>query len=323
MATMKAMVYTQYGPPDVLHLEQITIPEPKDHEILIKIHATAVNSGDCRLRRADPVFVRLFFGLTKPKKNILGVVFAGEVIKVGAAVTRFQVGERVFGHTDMNFGGYAEYLCQPETEAIVRQPDNINAAEAASIPFGGHTALHFLQKAQLSPGQKVLVYGASGAVGTAAVQIATYFGAEVTGVCSTANTAMVQNLGATTVIDYTKEDVFHHNERYDCIFDTVNKAPVARLAGLLNKNGTLILGAAMLKEALQGFWVGLNNGITVQMGQANATVEGMSFLKDLVEMGKLYAVIDKTYSFEQIPEAHHYVEQGHKAGNVVVQIAEP
>lgn len=321
MKTMKAIVYKRYGSPDVLQLEQRSIPEPKEGEILIKVHATAVNSGDCRLRRADPALVRLMFGLTKPKKQVLGVVFAGEVVKVGATVTRFSVGDRVFGHTNMNMGAYAEYLCQPETEAIVQQPENLSAVEAASIPFGGTTAWYFLQKAGVSAGQNVLIYGASGSVGTAAVQIAAHFGAEVTGVCSSNNVELVHSLGAKTVIDYTHHDVFQRPERYDIIFDTVNKVPVKHLLKLLNKQGTIILGAAMIKEALQGAWAGLTTKTTVLMGEAKVIAKDMEILKQLSETGKLRAVIDKTYTLEQISEAHRYVEQGHKVGNVAVLIA--
>lgn len=319
---MKAMVYKRYGPPEVLHLEHIPIPRPEEHEMLIKISATTVNSGDCRLRRADPALVRLIFGLTKPKKQVLGVVFSGEVVEVGAAVTRFNKGDRVFGHTNMNFGGYAEYLCQPETAAIVLQPENYTPVESAAILFGGHTALYFLRKAGIRRGQKVLVYGASGSVGSAAVQLAVYFGAEVTGVCSANHVLMVQNLGATRVIDYTKEDVFQQDERYDIIFETVNKAPVYRIAGLLKKNGVLILGAAMLKEALKGGWLSLTKNIKVLMGGAKVVTDDIAVLKSIAEAGGIPAVIDKTYSLEHIPEAHRYVEQGHKAGNVAIIIAQ-
>jgi NADPH:quinone reductase-like Zn-dependent oxidoreductase len=250
---MKAIVFTQYGPPEVLQLKEVEKPSPRDNEILVSIKATAVNSGDWRLRKADPFAVRLLLGLTKPKINILGSVFSGEVELVGKDVKLFKVGDLVFGHTDMRFGAYAEYLCVQENGTLELKPASLTHAEAAVIPFGGTTALYFIKKAAIKPGQKVLIYGASGAVGCAAVQLAKHFGAIVTGVCSTANIDIVKSLGALKVIDYTKEDFTQNGEKYDVVVDTVNKVSFSRSVKSLNKNGRLILSAAGISEMVQGF----------------------------------------------------------------------
>lgn len=319
---MKAIIYTQYGTPEVLELKDVEKPIPKQNEILIKIKATAVNSGDVRLRKADPFAVRLFFGLFKPKKEILGSVFSGEIESIGSAVQRFKVGDDVFGHTDMSFGTYAQYKCFPENGSFALKPKNITHKEAAVIPFGGVTALHFLKKATIQHGQKVLVFGASGAVGSAAVQLAKHFGALVTGVCSTANVALVKSLGADKVIDYTKEDFTINGETYDVIFDSVNKMSVSDSLDSLKIYGTLILSAAGLSETLQGTWISMTNSkkIKVMTGMISHKTEDIYFLKTLIESGELKPVIDKTYSLEQMVDAHTYVEKGHKKGNVVITI---
>ena len=241
---MKAAVYIQYGPPEVLQVKQVEKPIPKKNELLLRIRATAVNSGDWRLRKADPFAVRFIYGLIRPKIKILGSVFSGEVESVGDDVKHFKVGDFVFGHTDMSFGAYAEYKCVPENSSIALKPTNITHNEAAVIPFGGVTALHFIKKAMIKPGQKVLVVGASGAVGSAAVQLAKSFGADVTGVSSTANIALVKSIGADKVIDYTKEDFTRNGETYDVIFDSVKTISVSRSLKSLNKNGIMILSAA-------------------------------------------------------------------------------
>jgi NADPH:quinone reductase-like Zn-dependent oxidoreductase len=319
---MKAIVYNQYGPPEVLQLKDVEKPVVKDNEILIKVRATAVNSGDCRLRRADPFAVRFFFGLTKPKKNILGAVFSGEVEHIGKNVTLFKVGDAVFGSTGMSFGAYAEYKNLAETATLALKPDNITHEEAAVIPFGGTTALHFIKKANIKHGQKVLIYGASGAVGTAAVQLAKYFGAEVTAVCSAANIELVKSLGADHAIDYTREDFTRNGETYHVIFDTVNKIPVSRALKSLDKNGILIASATGASEMIRGAWVSMTSKRKVVTGVVSENADDISFLKELIESGKMKAVIDRTYSLAQASEAHTYVELGHKKGNVAITLSE-
>lgn len=317
---MKAITYTRYGKPEVLKLNNIEKPEPKDNEVLIKIKATAINSGDVRLRKADPFAVRFFFGLTKPKINILGVVFSGEVEQIGKDVKRFNIGDQVFGSTDMSLGTYAEYKCLKENAPFTLKPGNMMHTEAAVIPFGATTALHFMKKVNIKQGDKVLIYGASGAVGSAAVQLAKYYGAYVTAVCSKANFELVRSIGADVVIDYTKEDFTKNNKYYDVIMDTVNVLSVRKVLKCLNKNGSLILSAAMMLEMLQGAWASMIGSHKVIFGVALATIEDMIFLKELIEANKLKAVIDKTYSLEQIPEAHAYAEKGHKKGNLAIAI---
>lgn len=317
---MKAAVYVQYGPPEVLQVKQVEKPIPNKNEILLRIKATAVNSGDWRLRKADPFAVRFIFGLIKPKINILGSVFSGEIESVGEDVKHFKVGDFVFGHTDMSFGTYAEYKCLPENASIALKPTNISHKEAAVIPFGGVTALHFIKKAAIKPGQKVLVVGASGAVGSAAVQLAKSFGANVTGVCSAANIALVKSIGADKVIDYTKEDFTQNGETYDVIFDAVKAISVSRSLKSLNKNGIMILSAAGMSEMLQGVWISITSSKKVMTGVISHTATDIIFLKELIEAGKLKPVIDRTYLLEQIAEAHAFAEKGHKKGNVAIEV---
>ncbi|GAB1788737.1 NAD(P)-dependent alcohol dehydrogenase [Priestia megaterium] len=302
---MKAMVCTKYGKPDVLQLQEVEKPIPKENEILIKIYATTVTSGDCRVRSFNsPLLLwlpmRIVLGLRKPRKSILGVELAGEVEDVGKNVTRFKKGDQLFAMTGMKFGGYAEYICLPEKGTIAVKPENVTYEEAASISFGGTTALHFFRKGTIQTGQKVLIYGASGAVGTAAVQLANYYGAEVTGVCSAKNSELVKSLGADLVIDYQNEDFTEKQERYDLIFDAVGK---------ITKN--------QCKEALA-----LNGRFVSVEGQGIAKVQtkDLLLLKKLMEEGQIQSVIDRCYSLEQVPEAHEYVETGHKIGSVVVTL---
>jgi NADPH:quinone reductase-like Zn-dependent oxidoreductase len=319
---MKAIVYTRYGPPEVLHLTEIDKPVPKDNEVLIKIHATSVSSGDWRLRKPDPAAVRLFFGFTKPKKTILGGVLAGEIEAVGKDVKRFKTADQIFGSTGMSFGAYAEYKCLPEDGIIAIKPENISYSEAASVPFGGTTALCFLKKANIKSGQKVLIYGASGAVGSAAVQLAKYFGAEVTGVCSSSNAELVRSIGADKVIDYTKEDFTKNGETYDVIFDTVGKISIPASVQSLNKKGILILGAGGLSHMAKGYWSSITSNIKLFTGMITEKTEDIVFLKNVIENGKFKPVIDRSYPLEQIPEAHSYVEKGHKKGNVVITLTD-
>ena len=304
---MKAMICTKYGKPDVLKLKEVKKPDPKENEILIKVHATTVTSGDCRVRSFNsPLLLwlpmRIVLGLRKPRKPILGVELAGEVEEVGKNVTQFKKGDQLFAMTGMKFGGYAEYICLPEKGTIAVKPENVTYEEAASISFGGTTALHFFRKGNIQAGQKVLIYGASGAVGTAAVQLASHYGAEVTGVCSAKNRELVKSLGADYVLDYQNEDFIKKEERYDLIFDAVGK---------LTKN--------QCKEALT-----LNGRFVSVEGQGIAKVqtEDLLLLKKLMEEGRIKSVIDRCYSLEQIPAAHEYVETGHKVGNVVVVLEE-
>lgn len=318
---MKAIVYEKYGPPEVLHLEQMEKPAPKDNEVLIRVHATAVNSGDVRMRKADPFAVRFMLGLIRPGKRVLGVVFAGKIEAVGKKVTLFKEGDQVYGSTFLSFGAYAEYKCLPEEGIIAIKPVSLTYEEAAAIPFGGNTALHFLKRAKIQSGQKILVYGASGAVGTAAVQIAKYFGAEVTAVCSTGNVAMVKSLGADSVIDYTMEDFTKRREAYDIIFDTVGKSPFSGSVKSLKKNGYYLRIVHMsLVPIVKGLWISMTSNKKVIGGVASGKAEDLIFLNKLIEAGQLKPVIDKTYPLEQIVEAHGYVEKGHKKGNVIIAI---
>ncbi len=317
---MKAIVYTSYGSPEVLQLKEVEKPIPAKNEILIRIKATAVNSGDCRLRAADPFAVRFFFGLFKPKKTILGSVFSGEVEQTGASVTMFKKGDQVFGSSGMRFGAYAQYVSLPETATMALKPEQLSHQEAAVIPFGGNTALHFIKKAGIKPGQKVLIYGASGSVGTAAIQLAKQAGAVVTGVCSTANMSLVKSIGADKVIDYTKEDFSQNGETYDMIMDTVRKMPYKKGLQSLTKNGILILSAAGISEMLKGIWTSLTSSKKVLIGVISENTDGLLFLKNLLESGNYKPVIDKTYKLEQLAEAHAYAEKGHKKGNIAITI---
>ena len=317
---MKAIVNTQYGEPEVLQLKEVEKPSPKDNEILLKIKATAVNSGDWRLRKAEPFAVRLFLGLTKPKIHILGSVFSGEVESVGKDVTRFKVGDEVFGHTDMRFGAYAEYKCIPENGSLALKPSSLTHEEAAVIPFGGTTALHWMRKVKIKTGQKILINGASGAVGTAAVQLAKFFGAHVTGVCSTANIDLVKSIGADHVIDYTKEDFTKSGVTYDIILDTVNTLSFSDCLKSLHKNGSLILSAAGLSDMVRGLWTTMTSSIKVFTGVISHNAEDIIFLKNLIETNKFKSVIDIIYPLEKMADAHAYVEKGHKKGNVAIAL---
>ena len=318
---MKAIVYTKYGAPEVLQLTEVEKPLPKENEVLIKMFATTVTSGDCRMRRADPFLVRLIGGFFKPKKTILGVDMAGEIDEVGSAVTKFKKGDQVFGSSYPNFGCYAEYNCVPENSVLAIKPTNISYEEAAAIFFGAHTALHFLRKGNIKSGQKVLIYGASGSIGTYAIQLAKYFGAEVTGVCSTSNLEMVRSLGADNVIDYTKEDFTKNGEIYDIIFDTIGKSPFSDAIRSLDEKGYFLRAVHMsMKPILLGLWTTITSSKKIIAGVAEEKVEDLIFLKKLIEEGKLKPVIDRTYRLEQAAEAHRYVDKGHKKGNVVLTL---
>jgi NADPH:quinone reductase-like Zn-dependent oxidoreductase len=319
---MKAIVYSEYGPPEVLQIREIEKPVPKDNEILIKICATTVTSGDTRLRRADPFAVRFFNGLTGPKKiTILGNELAGRIEAVGKNVKIFKTGDDVFGQTGLSLGANAEYICLPDDGSLAIKPATISYEEAASIPFGGSTSLHFLKKANITKGQKVLIYGASGSLGTAAIQLAKYFGAEVTGLCSSANLELVRSLGADKVIDYTKEDFTKSGQTYDIIFDTVGKSPFAGCIKSLNEKGVYLRAVHMtLPPVVRGLWTSMFSSKKVIGGIAVERKENIVFLKELIESGKFKPVIDKVFPFEKTAEAHRYVDMGHKKGNVVITV---
>ena len=317
---MKAVTFSKYGPPEVLRLGELPRPEPQSGEVLVRIHATAVNSGDWRLRRADPFLVRLFFGLFKPRIKVLGSVFSGIVEAVGTGVSNYKAGDAVFGLSDKKFGAYAEYLAFPASDSMALKPQTLSHAEAASLVFGGHTALHFLRKAGLAKGQHILIYGASGAVGTSAVQLAKHFGARVTAVCSTDNVGWVRSLGADAVIDYTTTDISSLEGGYDMVYETVNKAPAPQMARLLTSGGVLILGAALLKGMLQGTIASMTSSIRVIGGVAKSSSGDLRFLGELASRGALKPVIDQTYALHEMAAAHAYVEKGHKKGNVVVLV---
>jgi NADPH:quinone reductase-like Zn-dependent oxidoreductase len=327
---MKAIVFTEYGSPDVLHLEEIEKPVPNANEVLIKVRATTVTTGDVNVRGS--VFVppglgfvpRLVFGLRKPRRRfrILGVELAGEVEAIGKEVRSLKVGDQVFGIDGLRPGAYAEYVCRPEKGALALKPANLTFEEAAALPFGAGTALFFLRdKGKIQSGQKVLIQGASGGVGTYAVQLAKYYGAEVTGVCSTANLALVKSLGADKVIDYTKEDFTQSGETYDIIFDTVvGKTSFSRCKHALKPNGRYLAVAGGLREMVQMLWTSMRDGKKVLAGSPPERKEELLFLKELVEAGRIKPVIDRCYPLEQTAEAHRYVDKGHKKGNVVISL---
>ncbi|MEC5306136.1 NAD(P)-dependent alcohol dehydrogenase [Bacillus thuringiensis] len=301
---MKAIICTKYGPPNVLQLQNVEKPKPKKNEVLVKIHATSVSTGDCRIRGFNSpllfwIPMRIILGFRKPRKPILGVELSGEIEDIGTDVTQFKKGDPVFALTELNLGGYAEYTCVHESGLIALKPTNVTYEEAAVIPFGGTSALHFLRKGQIKKGQQVLIYGASGSVGTAAVQLAKYFGATVTAICSSSNFDLVTNLGADNVIDYMKEDFTKRGDHYDIIFDAVGKYKKSLCTDTLMPNGKYVSVNGMM---------------------AKVSKEDMNLLKQLAETEKLKPVIDRTYRLEEVVEAHTYVEMGHKKGNISITL---
>nr|WP_298926222.1 NAD(P)-dependent alcohol dehydrogenase [uncultured Allomuricauda sp.] len=325
---MKAVVCTKYGPPEVLQLKEIEKPVPKDNEVQIKIHATTVSAADYRVRSFNvPVSfwipARLMLGLRKPRKFILGMELSGEIETVGKDVTTFKKGDQVFAATLQTFGAYAEYICLPEDGPIAIKPTNITFEEAAAVPIGARTALHYLKKiGNVKPEQKVLIYGASGSVGTYAVQLAKYFGAEVTGVCSTANLDLVKSLGADRVIDYTQHNFIENFETYDIIFVTIDKLPFSACKKVLSKKG-IYLNIARPIPSLQMIWTSLTSSNKVVVGKNSPeSAEALIILKKIIEEEQLKPVIDKIFTLHQIVEAHKYVDRGHKKGNVVIVVNE-
>jgi NADPH:quinone reductase-like Zn-dependent oxidoreductase len=323
---MKAILWTNYGSPDVLQLKDIEKPSPKDNEVLLRIAATTVTMGDCEMRSLKFPFLlslptRLYAGLQRPTRiTVLGQEFAGEIESVGRDVKRFKPGDQVFGATDFGMGAYAEYLCLPESGALSIKPATMTYEEAAAVPLGGFEAVRFLGKDANQTGQKVLILGAGGSIGTMAVQLAKFFGAEVTGVDTTEKLDMLLSIGADHVIDYTREDFTRNGIIYDVIYDVVGKSPFSRSIRSLQANGRYLLGNPGISQILRGRWTSMTNRRKVIFGAGSRNVGDLVFLKDLIEAGKIRPVIDRCYPLEQIAEAHRYVETGKKKGNVVITL---
>jgi len=326
---MKAAVFERYGPPEVVTIKTVEKPVPNDNGVLVRVHATTVCAADWRVRKADPFVARAFSGLWRPRIKILGMEFAGTVESVGKAVTRFRAGDQVFGGLLFKFGAHAEYVCLPEDGLLAIKPATMTLEEAAAVFFGGVTVLGFLGKARIQPGQKVLVYGASGSVGVFAVQIAKHFGAHVTAVCSTANLDLVRSLGADAVLDYTREDFSRSGRIYDMIFDAVGKSGYWRTLKSLKPGGTYIQVAFLGKKwflvnilaSMAGVvWASVTGAAKVITTPKHGGVENLLFLKQLIEAGELKTVIERRYPLEQIADAHRHAEAGHKKGHVVILV---
>jgi NADPH:quinone reductase-like Zn-dependent oxidoreductase len=337
---MKAIVYERYGTPDVLEIKEVEKPVPKENEVLIKIYATPVNYGDITARNFANISsskfnmslllwlpARIMFGFWKPRNKILGSEFAGEIEAVGRDVKAFKEGEKVFGYRGQNMGTNAEYLCMREDGLLAKKPDNMSYEKAASVPYGTLTALNLLRKVNIRSGQKVLIIGASGSIGSAAVQLARYYGAEVSGVCSTRGLEFVKGLGADKVIDYTKEDFTINGETYDLIFDILGRGSFSHLKNSLNQNGCYLLASFKMKQLIQMLWTSLINSLHAAKGGKKVICalsserhEDLIFIKELIEKGKIISIIDKQFPFEQAAEAHRYVEEGNHKGKVVIRI---
>jgi 2-desacetyl-2-hydroxyethyl bacteriochlorophyllide A dehydrogenase len=326
-SNMKAIVWTKYGPPDGLSLQAVEKPSPKDNEVLIRIHATTVTAGDSELRSFKlPILfwliLRLYIGLRKPGRiSILGMELAGKIEAAGKDVKHFREGDQVFAASGLRFGAYAEYICLPSTSVMAIKPTNMTYEEAAAVPVGGLEALYFLRKGNIRSGQKVLINGAGGSIGSFAVQLAKSFGAEVTGVDSTTKLDMLRSIGADHVIDYTQEDFTQNGQTYDVIFDVVGKSPFSRSIRSLKQNGRYLLGNAGLSQMVRGLWASRISSKTVIWGASSNKAEDLVVLKALIEAGTIKSVIDRRYPLEQIAEAHRYVDSGQKKGNVVIALA--
>jgi NADPH:quinone reductase-like Zn-dependent oxidoreductase len=320
---MKAVVYDRYGPPEVQRLEDVERPVPREYEVLVRIHATTVTRTDCGVREGKPFLVRFFFGLRRPKQRILGTELAGEVAAVGAAVTEFAVGDRVFGSTAaFRSGAHAEFICMPESAPLAHMPAGMTFEEAAAVSDGAILALMCLQSVHPSRGQTILVYGASGSIGTAGVQLAKHFGADVTAVCSTKNLELVRSLGADRVIDYTQEDFTKSGQTYDVIFDAVGKHSFARCKGSLKPGGAYVATDGLFRNLSLAVWTSRIGDKKVLFPiPPHYTKENVLSLKELIEAGKYRAVIDRCYPLEDVVEATRYVETEHKTGNVVLTIS--
>ena len=326
---MKAVVTTKYGPPDVLELQEVEKPAPKEDELLIRIHATTVTAGDCEMRSLDlplgyQLMLRAGFGFRRPRRKIQGSEVAGEIEAIGRDVKQFKVGDQVFGSAGLRFGANAEYICLPEKPGemdggVAIKPANMSYEEAATVPFGGRDSLHFLRLAKIQSGQKILINGAGGSIGTFAIQLAKHFGAEVTAVDSTAKLDMLRSIGADQVVDYTQEDFTERDEIYDVIFDVIGKISFSNSDKVLKQNGTYLL-ANPVSQLVRGLWTRMTSSKKVVMETASGTIADLIFLRELVEAGKIKTVIDRTYPLEQIVEAHRYVETGGKLGNVVITV---
>jgi NADPH:quinone reductase-like Zn-dependent oxidoreductase len=330
---MKAIVYTEYGSPDVLQLKEIAKPAPKENEILIRVYATSLSVGEVWARNFKAISpsqfsmpfpfwlpARMFFGFTKPKVNILGSEFSGVIEAIGKDVKKFKVGDQVFGYRGQNMGANAEYLCTPENGMVTTKPSNMTYEEAAVVPYGATTALNLLRKANIQRGQKVLINGASGSIGSAAVQLAKYYGAEVTGLCSTPRIEFVKSLGADKVIDYTKEDFTKNGETYDLIFDIMNKSSFANCKSSLKRNGIYLLASFKMKQVFQMLWTSITGGKKVICALALEDPNDLVLIKELIEAGKFKSMIDKRFSLEQTADAHRYFESGNKAGCIVITL---
>jgi len=325
---MKAIVWTKYGPPEVLQLEELTKPQPKDNELLVRIVATTVAAGDTEVRNLSLPFLyrfplRLYTGLRRPTRiRVLGQELAGEIEAVGKEVSDYQVGDAVFGTSGFSFGSYAEYIALPEKDSLSKKPAAITFDEAAAMPLGGLEALHFLRQGNIQPGQSALIYGAGGSIGSFAIQLARHLGAEVTAVDKEEKWEMMRSLGAAHVLDYRRKDFGKGEERYDLIFDVVGKSSFSWSLRSLKPTGIFLLANAGISDLLRGAFAGMASGKKVIMGSADHSPRDLAYMAGLMADGKIKAVIDRRYALEEIAEAHHYVESGQKQGNVVVTVGE-